>query len=325
MEYAVRRHRVGSLLHGACQHRQHLKFEGRAKSLLHETYEANVLQGLRQKATEKKMSELLSAHSIEFSFLKGHGLSAQLYDDPGIRQSSDVDILIPGAQAGSAIKLLNAEGFDHEPYTYRNRRLLPAIRQRQDMEIFKDLRFIHPDYDVPVELHKRLFQFEPKGLTEDFSKSVGFEMVPRISDGHYCLYLILHGAVCLWKRIKWVADLSLLARKMPYDLRSDVMLIAKKFGCEIAVSSSLLFAERIFPGSLDANWKAQIAALENHPHSQKLEGLYLEMLTSENIRHPSLPLRAYLTSSVADLIFVGKMDFLPSFIRRSMASLSLRL
>lgn len=325
MEYAVRRHRVGSLLHSACRDQPHLQFEGQAKSLLGEAYQANVLKGLRQKATEKNMSELLGAHSIEFSFLKGHGLSAQLFGDPSSRQSSDVDILIPGTRAGEAIKLLNSRGFRYQPYTYRSRRLLSAIRQKQDMEIFKDLIFIHPDYDVPVELHRRLFQFEPKGLTEDFRNSFGFEIVPKISNAHYCLYLILHGAVCLWKRMKWLADLSLLARSMPHEVRREVMTIARKFGCEVAVSSSLTFAERIFPGSRDEDWKALTADLQNHPHSRKLGDLFLEMLSSENIRHPPLPLKAYLTSSVADLIFPGKIDLLPNIIRRYMASLSLRV
>lgn len=325
VKYAVERQRVGPLLHSACQHQQHLKFAGQARSLLRESFEANVLNGLRQKATERKMSELLSAHGLDFSFLKGLGLSAQLYPDPAVRQSSDVDILVPADQSGLAIKLLNTEGFDHIPYTYRRRRLLPAIRQKQDMEIFKDLIFRHPDFDVPVELHKRLFQFEPKGLTEEFGRSIRFEMVPTISNAHYCLYLILHGAVCLWKRMKWLADLSLLVRNMPHDLRCEVMSIARKFGCEIAVSSSLLFAERIFPGSLDENWKSLTATFEDHPHSHKLEGLFLDMMASERIRHPSLPLKAYLTSSVADLIFVGKIDLMPNMIRRYLASLSLRI
>ncbi|WP_173205852.1 nucleotidyltransferase family protein [Sphingopyxis sp. BSNA05] len=323
--FAVSRHRVGPLLHLAMQSSADVTADDNASSILETAYQNNIFAGLKQKAAEKNISKLLNAHSVPFSILKGRGLAEQLHDDSTARQSKDVDILIPPDQSRQTIELLNREGYIYKATTMR-RTERPVLR-RQDTEIrrFKDITFVDPAFSVPIELHQRLFKFEPPSLTEDFSESVKFNAIPSLSNSFYCLYIVLHGALAMWPRLKWLVDLSILARKMPADNRREMLEIASAFGSATAVAASLLLAEQVFPDSLDDEWLAILNPYQEGNDTGELTGLFYQTLTAEANGRPILPLKSSILSGSADIIFSGKVGLVDTVLARVLNSIFARI
>jgi hypothetical protein len=323
--FAVRRHRVGPLLHLACQGCADIAADETALSILKSSYRKNLLESLRQQAVEKKLSDLLISHSVPFSFLKGRGLAEQLHDDPTARRSNDVDILVPPDCSRRVIGLLKQHGYIYKSYTLRRKKMFELMRQDMDMKLFKDLTFIDPTFLVPIELHTRLFTFEPKTLTTDFNDSVKFSANPSLSNSFYCLYLILHGANSLWPRLKWVIDLSILTRRMPLQSRLEMMDIAKSYNCEMAVAASLLMTEEIFPGSLDDDWQILLDSYLKDERVYHMKDLFYETLTASESARPTKSIKEFILSGNADFIFPGKIGLLKSLFMRFMRSLVIRI
>ncbi|MEH6660692.1 MAG: nucleotidyltransferase family protein [Parasphingorhabdus sp.] len=323
--FAVSRHRVGPLLHIATQSCADITAENNASSILKSAYQKNVYAGLRQKAAEKKISNLLTTHSVPFSFLKGRGLAEQLHDDSTARQSKDVDILIPTDKTRLAIELLNREGYIFKTNTVRRREKLEPGRQDRELKRFKDITFVDPAYSVPIELHHRLFKFEPKTLTTDFNGSVQFNATPSLSNSFYCLYLVLHGALAMWPRLKWVVDLSVMARLMPAHIRLEMMDIATSYGCDKAVAASLLMTEDVFPDSLDDEWHLLLYPYRKDKPVKKMAALFYETLTADANGRPSLPLKNFILSGSADIVFSGKMGLIDVILARVLNSVFVRI
>jgi len=323
--YANSRHRVAPLLHLACQNCADLAADEKASAILRSSYQDNVYANLRQKAVERNISDLLISHSVPFSFLKGRGLAEQLHNDPAVRQSKDVDILVAPDRSRQVIQIFNDEGYIYKTPALRGKKLFARSRQDMDIKLFKDLTFLDPKFMVPIELHCRLFAFEPNRLTADFNDSVRLRAIPSLSNSFYCLYLILHGALALWQRLKWVVDLSIMARKMAMHNRLEMMDIAKSFGCEVTVAASLLMAEEIFPGSLDDEWQVLLSTYERHESLLRIQGFFYQSLMTASDEKSMLSLKSFVLSGPADFVFPGKISPLESLFKRFMISLSIRI
>ncbi|ATW03844.1 nucleotidyltransferase family protein [Sphingorhabdus sp. YGSMI21] len=323
--FAVSRHRVGPLLHLATQGSADVTADDNASSILETAYQNNIFAGLKQKAAEKNISKLLNAHSVPFSILKGRGLAEQLHDDSTARQSKDVDILISPDRTRQAIGLLNDQGYIYKPYSLRRKKMFELARQDMEIKLFKDLTFLDPTFSVPIELHNRLFAFEPKTLTKDFSQSIKFTLNPQLTESFYCLYLILHGALAMWPRLKWVVDLSIIARKMPAQRRIEMLNIAASYGCDEAVAASLLMVESVFAGSLDDEWQLLLNQHRNNERLHQIKNWFYESLIASEIGRSVLPLSRYMSIGSAGFVFPGNINIIENFFRRWMASLTIRI
>lgn len=323
--FADSRHRVGPLLHIARQSCADITAESNAASILKSAYQQNGYAGLRQQAAEKKISTLLTAHSVPFSFLKGRGLAEQLHDDSTVRQSKDVDILIPTDQSRQAIELMNQEGYIFKSNTVKRREKPELARQDMELKRFKDITFVDPAFSVPIELHHRLFKFEPKTLTTDFNEAVQFNASPSLSNSFYCLYLVLHGALAMWPRLKWVVDLSVMARHMPVHIRLEMMDIATSYGCDKAVAASLLMTEEVFPDSLDDEWHLLLNTYRKDKPVKEMVALFYETLTANDNGRPSLPLKSFILSGSADIVFSGKIGMIEIMLARFLNSVFVRI
>ncbi|MEL7217312.1 MAG: nucleotidyltransferase family protein, partial [Pseudomonadota bacterium] len=84
--------------------------------------------------------------------LKGPLLSQIIYDDPAMRQSADLDLLVDWDQFRSAREALSSHGyqlFTNEP-PWDDWRIEPWRRLAKDITLF------HPEREISLELHHRL-------------------------------------------------------------------------------------------------------------------------------------------------------------------------
>lgn len=291
--HAIHRHRVAPLLHAALGKGEGLvPTDENALADLRAGLRRSVVKKIRCEAAERRAVAALEEKGIPFAILKGSGLAAQLYGDPTLRTAKDLDILIPPDRARDAVRVFRRPGYRYRPYTVKSGKFASRSRQHQDMLIHKDLTFFDEQFSVPIELHRRLFKFEPRGLTRDFTASPGFVSTPSLNDAHYCLYLVLHGAISFWHRLKWVADLSILLRRTGAQGMDEMLALAERHGCSEAVISSAILAERVFPGSLDAHWSEAVERRRDRPQVDLLLSHYWQTLTGPLDRPVRLPLKS---------------------------------
>ncbi|WP_321327399.1 nucleotidyltransferase family protein [uncultured Parasphingorhabdus sp.] len=323
--FADNRHRVGPLLHMAMQNCADITATGPAATLLESACQKNLIASLKQKAAEQRISKLLKDHSIPFTVLKGRGLAQQLHDNSAVRRSKDIDILISPDRSRQAIAMMNQQGYIYKSATLKRTEIPQSIRQKMELKRFKDITFIDPAVSVPIELHQRLFKFEPRDLTGDFNNSVQFDAQPSLSNSFYCLYLVLHGSLAMWPRLKWVVDLSIVARNMPADNRLEMLSIAATYGCDTAVAASLLMTEQVFPDSLDDGWQQILKPYMKARNTAELKDLFFETLTADTNGRPNLPWKSSLLSGSADIIFSGKIGLMDSTRARVLNSVFARI
>lgn len=323
VNFAITRHRVGPFLHAASGQSQNL--DDRVAALLSACFQKNLRENLAKRAVLQRLIKLFDDNGIAFSVLKGVGLADQIYDDPNLRLSKDIDILIPVDAAEPALRLLGMNGYVHKPHSIKKNPKVTLKRQLSDMTLFKDLTFVDPKFNMAIELHQRLFRFEPKGLTDAFNASVGFRKIPSIEDGHYCLYIILHGAVSLWFRLKWLADLSLLVRRMPVQLRQPMMEIARKHGCLKVVCASLWLAEDMFPGTLDDEWRIMLEDRNGSGEVEKLIALFRKALLTTSSDRPDLSARRSRFFDVSLALFGQRIGRVEVIARRIKAAIAVRM
>ncbi len=302
-----------------------VNIEDAAKSQLEASFRSNALAELRHQAVEQKLAALFRGHDIKATFLKGRGLSQQLYGSSPVRVSKDVDVLVSPDQIKTAIELLNDSGFRYRPYSMGKGKIGAVARQYQDIRIHKDLTFHDPQFSVPIELHQRPFHYLPKELAASFAESLGLAPAPPITNAYYCLYLFLHGSLTFWHRLKWVADLSILVRKSDESVACETIELAMRYRCSHAVAASLMLSEKVFPGSLSEHWADVVRQHEDDQAAKNLYDLNCRTLTHREWREPKLPLKAFLSSGSAELIFPGQIPFIPSAINRWFGSLTLRI
>lgn len=323
-ELALRRHRVAPLLHMAGQELGWLNEGSEAQDRLQASYRQGAVEDLKKQATENKLMRILSGEGISFAFIKGRGLSAQLYGDVRVRAAKDIDIIIDPKYCEAAIDLINKSGFLYKPTTITGFKFAAKARQIIDMKIHKDLTFI--DNGVRVEIHRRLFRFEPKKMTSDFIHSLNNQIIPLLNNPNYVLYLILHGAISGWHRLRWVADLSLLVRKTEDDVAERLILLSERdYGCLDAVVASLLLVERVFPGSLPALWRDRIAPHQHRNNVRSLHDIFWKTLTAPEPPRHIRSWKNFLATGHADLVFPGRISFAQSKLNRLISLVTIRI
>ena len=261
--YASQRHRVGSLLDYAVR----MSGQDLSEDVLRRLSNMKMRceqDYLKRKAVQEKLVSLFTGQDIRTISLKGCSLSEQLYENPSMRSAKDIDILVAPADADSAMALLSESGFESP------KPRIKALRGAH-MNFVKDIPFYDPQFGVQIELHQRLLLAEPDEFTSDFMASLEGGTFPHIGNDHYLLYLILHGAMANWPRLKWVIDMILLLRKLDAGHAGRLMVLSEKYRCTSSVIASLKLLDEIFPECFGDAWMEQVRA---HPATSKIKKLH---------------------------------------------------
>lgn len=174
--------------------------------------------GMQQVGSFLEVAKVLKSRGIEFINLKGPLLSQRIYDDPLYRYSRDFDILIKPKQVNKTLQILKEEGFHYPDYEW------PESKKKQDivLHFLNQIEMIHEESGVMIEIHWKLFatritnQHTLDRLIQENIEKVEFGGVElnRFSKEFELFYLIGHGGIHAWFRLKWLVDIhELLERK----------------------------------------------------------------------------------------------------------------
>lgn len=182
-------------------------------------YLAEKMQQLDKVRYFVQVVDLLQCEGVAFICLKGPVLSQQLYGDPTVRFSHDVDLLLSNrADMDRVDRLLVSrgyKGFDNLSWP------VEKARQKMMMDCVHHMAYVHKVHGFMVEVHWSVYTPFPV-RERDFERIVennrrritfaGREVVvfaPELN----LLYLIIHGAKHGWQRLKWLVDI----KDFPFD------------------------------------------------------------------------------------------------------------
>ena len=242
---AIKRHHVGPLLFVAAKSGEPTISSG-LLDILENSYQANARGQVMVALLLQLIAKLFGNAGIAWMVLKGLPQAQRLYRDPAWRHSSDVDLLVSPRDYAYAIDILEKNGFN---LTSRG---LPQNRfiRRSFLPFIRDVTLTAP-FKVPchIELHQKPL-FISGRLAESFraSSSAGDDSIPAPAvDADLAFYLISHGALCFWARLKWLVDLVPLFAKLDDTAKTQLVERSLAAHTPASLAASLLLLQMLFP------------------------------------------------------------------------------
>lgn len=223
---------------------------------LKETHRAHVIFSLQLTGELFRVLDRLAGAMIETAAVKGPVLSMRCYGDPGLRQYTDLDLIVPTKDIRRTTELMLDLG-------YQPRIPLQTI---VDGKIPGEYVFRRPDTNVLVEFHtEHTFRYHPrrlpleKVLARKAWVSIDSRRVPALSVEDELVLICIHAAKHMWERLAWVADVAaLLAQHPPLDWQN-----ARSSAAEVGAERMLRVGLRLAADLLRAPLSPEMVAYVN--------------------------------------------------------------
>lgn len=201
---------------------------------------------LFQAAEALRLGEALAAAGVDHLFVKGLTLNLLAWGSLALKRAVDIDILVDPDAYEAAIEVMAAAGY---------RCVLPESSDRAEIlrhaETAKDSGWRSPA-GIAVELHKRLTPnpvllptLDVKSPRQTVEIAPGISL-PTFAGDELVAYLMVHGGLTAWSRLKWAADLAALLAGA--DTAEIDRLYARAIGLAPGRSAAqaLLLCNRLF-------------------------------------------------------------------------------
>ena len=168
---------------------------------------------VRQIGALSSLMKEFGERKIRALSVKGPILAAELYGNPALRYSRDLDILVSGDDLEAACGCLEELGYTEE-ITVRNK---TPLRRRKLEENGEEMHRVYIKEEICVELHWRLsFRMNESfdDLWENSRKKVLLGQEIRcLGEKDNTAYLITHAAGHGYHRLRWLIDIYELQNK----------------------------------------------------------------------------------------------------------------
>jgi hypothetical protein len=170
--------------------------------------------------------------------LKGVTLSQQLYGNPCIRNSCDLDILVKSEDVSRCDKLLTRLGYRHALgiHTMNER------QQRHIIETTYHHEYVNDARGICIELHWRSNRWTKEQVTALWTSSEPFPWLNcglrRLSPEMTLLFLMDHGARHCWTSLKWLSDVAMLVDKLSEEGWNSLLRQALFFDLQRVVAQT---------------------------------------------------------------------------------------
>lgn len=190
---------------------------------------------------------LAKKEAIKIVILKGLALEKTVYGNLGIRQISDIDILVEKQKAMPLRSLLIKNGYYTPPLiSPLHKKILPYLRNHLPAMLKNG---------ASVEIHVSLFDEKENSLTDELFKTA-FVLIEDDNEIHYpqpqmhFLYLVKHldhHEKTKELQLKSFVDLLLLLNNCQYQiLNRHLFYLAEKAGLTVALTEKLVLFEIIW-------------------------------------------------------------------------------
>jgi hypothetical protein len=174
-----------------------------------------VIRHLQTMRAVAELDRLLGALDVPWLVVKGPAL-VPLYRDPGLRSSSDLDVLVASRHFGRVVRAMQDAGYEHLVVNW------PLVQR------FRAGELTMRSGDATIDLHWHVLYsfFERRGLDIDIgaflerrvAATVGGRQLPTLDPVDTVLHLGIHAAKSGADRLVWLKDLDLAVRDGRVDL-----------------------------------------------------------------------------------------------------------
>jgi hypothetical protein len=176
---------------------------------------AQMLFTLSMTAELFRVLDCFAVHSTAVLVIKGPALSARCYGNPGIRQYSDIDVIVRDRDILDSTELMIDLG-------YRPTIPITAIKAGKHPGEYV---FTRQSTNLLIEFHtENTFRYHPRPLPVEklFERQVRVEFdsheVPALSAEDELTFICVHAAKHFWERLMWIADVAaLISRTKNFD------------------------------------------------------------------------------------------------------------
>jgi hypothetical protein len=225
---------------------------------LRAAFEANVKRNLFLTRELVRLLDMFAANAIPVIPYKGPILASQLHRDPGLRQFSDLDILVPVNDVARTRALLISQGY--LPDVEMTERQLRAFVRRE-----KDMTLLRQDLGIDLEVHWRITtDYEVVRIPSEFLwRQVGsYEFAGRslqtLLPESLLLVLCVHGARHVWEKLTWLCDIAAITQ-LPLNW-DRVIDDAVSLDCERILALGLVLSRDLLGAELPPQAVAVIEA-----------------------------------------------------------------
>jgi hypothetical protein len=215
----------------------------------------NVVKALQQTAELDRLTALLEQEGIPLFPYKGVALGEQLYGDAALRESGDIDIIVPKAQAMDAVALVRSSGYrplyDLSPRQEQiyvlgvNHYNLVHVDKSISLEVHWDI--ITPHHGIPIRWQAFWDEHEASRLRNENDKA-SLDSQPQF----LLLLLLLHGGKHRWESLKWLVDIAQYIAHYPSLRWKELLQEAKNLRVERLALSGLNLANCLYDIPLPA-------------------------------------------------------------------------
>lgn len=254
----VRRHRVFGLVHNALAAAE-IEVPAVIAGDLASRAEKYRRGAMLLAAETLRLQELFDANGITVAVLKGAAVAQLAYGTLALKQTKDIDFLIPPERARDAFRLLEKDGYVlHDPAAD-----LDDTQWHGVLRLGSEVLAAHPTRRLEVELRWRVSEnmLMFKGVnffanTIDVALSEGH--LRTFDENNQFAYLCVHGARHGWCRLKWLTDLNaLLAGKSAQQIR-QLYAHAQAIGSGLCAGLALLLCKRFLALQLPSDLEPQL-------------------------------------------------------------------
>lgn len=207
-------------------------------------YERNTRKNLRLTFELTRILDCLAACGVDALPYKGPVLAEALYGDVGLRQFSDLDVLIRPQNLGRASEAVQKLGYTPtNPLTPRQEQAYVATGYERAFDGPSGKNLLEMQWRIVPKFYS--IDLDVKGLFERSTDvTLGDWQGRTLSPEDLLLVLCVHAAKHAWVRLSWLCDIArtLQTQTMDFDL---VQRRASELGVARIVGISLWLANRL--------------------------------------------------------------------------------
>ena len=240
---------------------------------LKQLFRANTTRNLFLTNELLKLLDLFESHEILAIPIKGAVLAAYAYGHLGLRQFTDLDILVREEDAVKARDLLVSAEYE-STYNFTREQEIARLKS----PYCKDNNYFHKHTGVNLDFHWQLLQkylsfpLKHEELWQRHGKvMIAGKTVRNLSPEDNLLFLCLHGSRDRWNKLRLISDLDHLIEVSPEINWSWLINQAKMLGCKRRLLLGVLLAKNILATELP---KEVLQLIKAEP---KLESIAAEL------------------------------------------------
>ena len=220
-----------------------------------EAAQRTMASALRNAGEALRLQSLLEKAGIQPLFLKGSALAVRAYGSIAVRDSIDIDMVVPPADVARAWSVLEEAGY----VMTAPARPLPPGALRTYQKISKDSAHHHRQRRVRVELHWRLSETGGGDMPPTSEcRAIGIPgagALRTLADPALFAYLCTHGAGHAWARLKWLADIAALLGSSE-DQGAGLWAAAQAADAARPAASAIMLSNAVFETPLPPGFVA---------------------------------------------------------------------